>query len=207
VSAPGRILIVCAIERELAGFAVPEAVDLLACGVGPVDAAVAVARALAGGAYRAVISAGIGGVYQGRGAVGDAVAVIDERLADFGLEGGAPLALPDGHALAERVAAAPELVRLARHAGLRLARGLTVTLVTTTEATARARRDRYGVDVESMEGFAVLRAAALAGVPAIELRGISNVARERTLAGWNFSAGAQATLSALRTLVPSLLPR
>jgi nucleoside phosphorylase len=40
-----------------------------------------------------------------------------------------------------------------------------------------------------MEGFAVLRAAALAGVRAIEIRGISNRCGDRANGGWNFAAG------------------
>jgi nucleoside phosphorylase len=41
-----------------------------------------------------------------------------------------------------------------------------------------------------MEGFAVLRAAERAGVPAIELRGISNRCGNRETSGWDFAAGA-----------------
>jgi futalosine hydrolase len=40
-----------------------------------------------------------------------------------------------------------------------------------------------------MEGFAVLRAAERAGVPAIELRGISNRVGARERSGWDFEAG------------------
>jgi futalosine hydrolase len=40
-----------------------------------------------------------------------------------------------------------------------------------------------------MEGFAALRAAALAGIPVIELRGISNRCGDRERSGWNFGAG------------------
>ena len=40
-----------------------------------------------------------------------------------------------------------------------------------------------------MEGFAALRAAQRAGVPAIELRGISNRCGDREASGWDFAAG------------------
>ena len=41
-------------------------------------------------------------------------------------------------------------------------------------------------DVEAMEGFAVLRACALAGVPAVELRAISNSPDEDDRSKWRF---------------------
>lgn len=43
-----------------------------------------------------------------------------------------------------------------------------------------------GCDVEAMEGFGVLRACELAGVPAIELRVISNDPAEPDRAKWRF---------------------
>ena len=41
-----------------------------------------------------------------------------------------------------------------------------------------------GCDVEAMEGYAVLRAAALAGVPALEVRVISNAILEEDRSRW-----------------------
>jgi hypothetical protein len=43
-----------------------------------------------------------------------------------------------------------------------------------------------GCDVEAMEGFGVLRAAQRAGVPAIEIRAISNDIEEPDRARWHF---------------------
>ncbi len=51
-------------------------------------------------------------------------------------------------------------------------------------------------DVEAMEGFAVLRAAALAGVPAIEVRVIANAIEEADRTRWRFEE-AFATLQAI----------
>ena len=50
--------------------------------------------------------------------------------------------------------------------------------------------------VEAMEGFAVLRAAALAGVPAIEVRVISNAIEDADRALWKFDE-AFATVQAI----------
>ncbi len=43
-----------------------------------------------------------------------------------------------------------------------------------------------GEDVEAMEGFGVLRACALAEVPAVELRVVSNMPDEADRSKWRF---------------------
>ena len=56
-------------------------------------------------------------------------------------------------------------------------------------------------EVEAMEGFGVLRAAALAGVPAVELRAVSNVVDEPDRRRWHIDDA----LALLRDSVPRLL--
>jgi nucleoside phosphorylase len=55
-----------------------------------------------------------------------------------------------------------------------------------------------------MEGFAVLRAAALAGVPALELRAISNAVDEPDRAQWRFDDAFAALRDAVARLLPAL---
>jgi futalosine hydrolase len=52
-----------------------------------------------------------------------------------------------------------------------------------------------------MEGFGVLRAAALAGVPAVELRVISNEIGEPDRSNWDIHGA----LGALETVLPRLV--
>lgn len=191
----------CALPAELRFFRKRDGVEILACGVGPVEAAVATARALASARCEAVVNAGIAGAFPGRARVGEAVIVVTEWLADLGLEGGSPLTLPDGAMLVERAEADPRLV--ARCAGLpyRLGSGLTVAQVTATRRTGERLSSRYGADVESMEGFSVLRAAAQFDVPALEVRGISNIVGDRAESAWDFAAGARAAADALTAVL------
>ena len=58
-----------------------------------------------------------------------------------------------------------------------------------------------GCEVEAMEGFAVLRAAQLAGVPAVEVRAISNDIDESDRSRWHFDDA----LAALQDALPRLL--
>jgi futalosine hydrolase len=198
------ILVVCALPQELRDFHAPRGVRVAAVGVGPVESAIGTARLLAREPFACVVNAGIAGAFRSRARVGDAVLVHGEHLADLGLEGGAALSLPGGAQLVERVAADETLLRRCAALGLPAAHGVTVSQVTTTDATAQRLQARYSADVESMEGFSVLRAAADAGIPAVEVRGISNYVGDRARSEWDFAAGARATVRALAAIVSLL---
>jgi len=183
------ILLACAVAAEIKFWQPRDGVDVLATGVGPVEAAAAVARALAVQRYKLVVSAGIAGAYEGAAKIGDGVVVESERF-EIDREDGTALALPGGESVADTTKTGDPLLtgRLAA-AGFPSVRGMTVSRVTTTEETAR-RLAGLGGHVETMEGFAAMRAAELAGVNAIEVRGISNRAGDPARAGWDFNAGA-----------------
>lgn len=199
------ILVVVAVAQELKHWKPRPHVEMLVTGVGPVEAASETARALATAPPQIVINAGIGGGFRGRAGVGEALAIAREHLAELGLEDGRPMpALPGGVTLVDRVESDPGLIAAARRAGLRVGTGLTVAAVTTSLARATALAARFDADVETMEGFAVLRAAAAAGVPAIELRGISNTVGPRGESGWDFERGAQAVAASLDRLVEAV---
>lgn len=196
------ILIACAVGKELAFLRPQPHVELLVTGVGPVEAAAAVSRALAQSSYDLVISAGIAGAFEGAAEIGEGVVVADE-IFQLDLETAAPIALPDGARVVDRASSDIALVDRLVERGFRSVRGITVPRVTATDGTA-ARLQAFGVGVESMEGFAVLRSAEIAGVPAVEVRGISNYVCERSRSRWNFAAGAagaEKVLTALLSLV------
>ena len=67
-----------------------------------------------------------------------------------------------------------------------------------TSARVGGSRD---VDVEAMEGFAVLRACELAGVPAVEVRVVSNEIAEPDRALWRFDEA----FAALGEMLPRLV--
>jgi nucleoside phosphorylase len=100
----------------------------------------------------------------------------------------------------------PRIHRVAADASLLAAAqaALPDALVRSIGTTARVGRGT-GFDVEAMEGFAVLRAAELAGVPALELRAISNDADEPDRSLWR-NDDAFAALQAAVPRVLSALP-
>jgi nucleoside phosphorylase len=57
-----------------------------------------------------------------------------------------------------------------------------------------------------MEGFGVLRAAALAGIPAVELRAISNAVNEPDRTRWRFDDAFAALAAAVPRVVAAVAP-
>jgi nucleoside phosphorylase len=170
------ILLVAATERELDGS------DGLVCGIGPVEAAVATARALALRPATAVLHIGVAG---GRGLargtlVIGAEAVYCDLAAEIALIDRAPA---DARLLAAAQAVLPAAPTLP---------------IGTSAAVGSIGRD---VAVEAMEGFGVLRAASLAGVPAIEIRAISNEIGEPDRSLWQVADA----IAALSDVTPALL--
>lgn len=177
-----RILVVAATERELA---VSGGWRTLCCGVGPVEAAAATAAAIAMDRPAAILHVGIAGVRRHRALAPASLVIGSEAIY-------ADLAVPS--TLAPSVAmAAPMLVEAVARAlpgAPRLAIGTSGRIGGTT-----------GTDVEAMEGFGILRAAERAGVPAVEVRAISNDIEETDRARWHFDAAFAAIIGATPRLV------
>ncbi len=178
-----RVLVVAATEAELAGAA---GALTLACGIGPVEAAAATAAALARERPDALLHVGIAGCRRGRGLQVGELVVGSEAVYCDARTGLVP----------SRVAADAALVAAALRA-LPAARVLAIGTSASVDGTA-------GTDVEAMEGFAVLRAAELAGVPALELRALSNEIEEPDRSRWRFDVALAALADALPRVLAEL---
>lgn len=181
------ILLACAVEAELRFWKPHADVETLFTGVGPVEAAAAIAAALASQKYDVLVNAGIAGVFGDAAQIGDGVIVATDTM-EVALESGEAIPLPNAARTIEEAHSGRSLVAMLTDVGFPALRGVTVARVTCTDATAERLAAR-GAQVETMEGFAALRAAARAGVRAIEIRGISNRCGNRASSGWNFQAG------------------
>lgn len=193
------ILVVSATKQETDFVRTGSGLDLLVSGIGPVEAAARVAQALSQRAYSLVVNAGIAGAYDPDLRIGEGV-VVCEELFELNLETGVPIAPPQGCEVREHAVSDAHSVEALVIAGYRSVRAATVARVTATDESAARMRAR-GAQLESMEGFAVLRAAEIAGVRAVEVRGISNYARERTRSQWDFAAGKHGLSDILTALL------
>jgi futalosine hydrolase len=179
------LLVVAATERELQLEPI-SGVETLCCGVGPVEAAVRTARALAErDEVTALLHVGIAGAR-----------TIDTLSVVLGSEA-VYCDVIDGGSLFPRVTrAAPDAALLAA-ARATLPEAHVASISTCGKVGG-------GGDVEAMEGFAVLRAAELAGIPAVELRSISNEVGEPDRTKWRFDEAFAVLSAAMARLVPVL---
>lgn len=205
-----RILVATAVpvERDAVARAFDGAtVDVIAAGVGPALAAAGTATALAGGRYSLVVSAGIAGGFQPEAPVGSLVVADEITAADLGAEtadGFLPVTELGFGTVTHRPPEA--LVRDAVAAtGGRSGAVLTVSTVTGTAARAAALRARHpSALAEAMEGFGVAEAAALHGVPVLEVRAVSNPVGPRDRAAWRIPDALAALTEGFGKLAPVL---
>jgi futalosine hydrolase len=174
------MLVVAATERELALL---DGLDTFCCGIGPVEAALQTARALAEGRPEAVVHVGIAG---SRTLDPPAIVLGSESVYCDVIDPGSTLPR------VERVSPDDALLERAR-AALPDAHVLPI-------ATCGKVGGGTGYDVEAMEGFGVLRACELAGVAAVELRAISNSPHEADRTRWRFDEAFAALAEALYRL-------
>lgn len=211
----GRVLIVVATAGEAARLTgLGAEAEVVVSGVGPVAAALATARALSGGGFGLVLSAGIGGAYPSSGLRPGDLALSSEIVqADLGAwNGDSWLGLeelglsvqPEGmHSARFETWAGGQAVA----ARLGAAHGPTLTLSTVSGdlATAQALEVRYpGALTEGMEGAGVAHAALLAGVPVAEVRGVSNMVGPRDRAAWRIGEALAATRRGLEGVLAEM---
>jgi futalosine hydrolase len=177
----GVILVVAATQAELRGAVEADAVE---CGVGPVEAAARTAAALAERRPQAVLHVGIAGSR-----------VFDEPLLVVGSEA-LYCDADDARWIELRAPADPRLVAAA-------SRALPHARVGPIGTSARVGGSS-GCEIEAMEGYAVLRAAALAHVPAVEVRATANAIGEPDRSRWQFDAAREALAAALPRLIAEL---
>jgi futalosine hydrolase len=178
------LLVIAATERELSFV---DGAETLCCGIGPVEAALATARALAERRPARVLHIGIAGA---KTLEPPALVIGSEaRYCD----------IVDAASTIPRVeteSPAPQLVEAARRA-LPHAHVLPI-------ATCARVGGGDSCEVEAMEGFAVLRAAALAGVPAVEVRAVANAVAHADRALWRTDEALAALADAVPKLVEAL---
>ncbi|MCF3103984.1 futalosine hydrolase [Streptomyces roseoverticillatus] len=193
----------------------PLVIDVLAAGVGPAAAAAGTATALAaaalsGSPYGLAVSAGIGGGFTtpGRSAAVGSVVVSDAIVAaDLGAETPAGFVPVTDLGFGTVEHRPPEaLVRaVAEAAGAQRGEVLTVSTVTgSAERAAALVAARPGALVEAMEGFGVAEAAAVHGVPVLEIRAVSNPVGPRDRAAWRIGDALEALAGASAALREAL---
>jgi futalosine hydrolase len=196
-------LIVC-VATELEGALLRPHVPVLVTGIGAVNTASSLTCFLERQGARAVVSCGIAGAYPNAFdndglTTGSVVCAGSECYGDLGAN--SPNGFLDLQAMGFPLIATPEPVYntlpLQLFPATRRAGFVTVNTCSGDDAAARQMEARTGGSVESMEGAAVAHVAALYGIPAGEIRGISNRAGNRDRSTWRVADAAAAAQQAL----------
>lgn len=181
------LLIVAATEPELRGASGLAGVEVLECGVGPVDAAARVADRLAREPRPSgVLHVGIAGARRETG-----------FEPGYLVLGATSVYCDTTSRLVERELAADPVLLADVHRAFGDSPVLTIGTSADVGGTS-------GVDVEAMEGFGVLRACHFAGMPALEVRTIANEIEEDDRANWHFDVALDALAAALPLLVQAI---
>ncbi len=203
---PQNVLVVVATDPEAKRLRdLP--VRVVVSGVGAVAAALATWRTLSSQPpqqpFELVVSAGIAGAYPASGLVPGDLAVSSQIIqADLGAEDGPQflnLAALGLSVLPTREQFGSFGVwehsgALAQHLNAAFGPMLTLNTVTGTGERAAQLEQRFpGALTEGMEGAGVAHAALLAGIPALEIRGISNLVGPRDRSSWRLPEALSAT--------------
>ena len=187
-----RILIVTAVQQEADAIGLPDCTYVVVGGIGRTNAAVATTTAIHDeGPFDFVISAGVAGSLPDSGlSIGDIVVASscvyveeglitpdgfqDMKAMGFSLGDFSGNTVPVDSTLLGRLGAIGVTGSIA-----------TVATCSGTDEQAALVADRTCCLCEAMEGAAVVHAARLAGLPAIEIRAISNTTGNRDAQKWD----------------------
>ena len=206
-----RCLIVTAVDAEAEALAsIPDSV-VVAGGIGRTNAAAATTEAvLTRGPFDLVISAGIAGMLPGvELELGDILvaeacvyaeeglltqdAFLDIQAMGFSLGDFDGNAVPIDPDLLDRL---PEAIRIGRIA--------TVATCSGSDLQADLVARRTSAVAEAMEGAAVVHAARRLGVPAIEVRAISNTTGDRDRQHWDIKSALASLADGLPGIISHL---
>lgn len=206
-----RILIVTAVQQEADAIGLPDCTYVVVGGIGRTNAAVATTTAIHDeGPFDFVISAGVAGSLPDSGlSIGDIVVASscvyveeglitpdgfqDMKAMGFSLGDFSGNTVPVDSTLLGRLGAIGVTGSIA-----------TVATCSGTDEQAALVADRTCCLCEAMEGAAVVHAARLAGLLAIEIRAISNTTGNRDAQQWDLGLALDNLGTAVNTAVSAL---
>ena len=204
-----RLLIITSVAREAEALGAIDGAAIIVSGIGRTNAAAATTQALlTQGSFDGVICAGIAGSLPGSELdIGNVIVASSCIYVEEGLLTPSGFVTMDamGFALGDFEGNVVPVSEVMLDAAGELRNGPIATVATCsgTDAAAREVAQRTGALAEAMEGAAVVHAARRLGVPAIEVRAISNTTGDRAAQRWDIAAA----LDALRGALPEFVRR
>ena len=167
-------------------------IDVLTSGVGMVATASWCSRVLTAERFDVALNLGVCGSFRTAIVPGTVVHVVSDRLAELGTEDGDgfltiqemgllrddEFPFRDGRLVND---SPPPIVALANP---RAVDGITVNTVHGSDGSIAGVTERFGPDVESMEGAAFMYCCLIHGVAFAQVRAVSNVVERRNRSAW-----------------------
>jgi futalosine hydrolase len=193
-----KLLIVAATEAEIKptieylrnNHFAQDIVEVLITGVGMVATTFALTKKLQQQPYDLVLQAGVGGSFDKGIPLGSLVFVTSERFGDLGAEDHENYIdifdmglIPEGSPFTGNLLQTP-LLPVHDRISLPMVSGLTINTVSGRESTIELRTERFGCQVESMEGAALHYACLMENMPFAQVRAISNYVIPRDKSQW-----------------------
>lgn len=199
-----------AVKRYFNGYN-SNTVILTVTGVGSIATCFALTEAISTQSPDMVIQIGIGGSFSDELAIGSAVVVKSEVIADMGVietdgyKNIFELGLTSGNTFPYKEEALingnSELIQMT---GMKAVVGITANEITTQPEKISLFKDRYGAEIESMEGAALHYVCISKKIPFIQIRGISNLIGERNKSKWKINEAIDSSSNACIALVDKL---
>jgi len=207
-----RILVVTAVQAEADAVGQVSSAWVVVGGIGKTNAAASTTSAIhVEGPFDWVVSAGVAGTLPNSGlSIGDVVVADTCVYAEEGLV--TPDGFQDMKAMGfslgdfsgNNVPVDPWM--LGRLGGIgKIGSIATVATCSGTDEQAQCIADRTGCLCEAMEGAAVVHAARLSGLPAIEIRAISNTTGHRDSQQWDLNLALANLGVAVNAAITTLL--
>ncbi len=190
----------------------PVRFDLLITGIGTTFTTFFLTQVLLSKTYSLVVDTGIAGSLSDSLRIGDVVNVVEEELADPGIEKeNEILTLFDsGFMQADEFPFENRVLKAdADHYASFLPRvkGVTSNISHGRESSIIELKNRFSASVESMEGAAVFFVCRWLGVPCLQIRAISNRVEPRSVASWDIPLALENLKNALQKVLTELQDR
>jgi len=185
-----------------------EAIDFIVTGIGPVFTTFNLTEILNRKKYDLVLNIGICGAFSEKLQIGDCVNVTSDIFGDFGVTDGTNFrtAFEMKFLSEQEKPFTGGALRADAHYSSKISLqpvvGLTVSNASGEASQIQERKQKFNVDIETMEGAAFFYVCAQKNVPAVQIRCVSNRVEPRDTSKWNIPIALSCLTETLARVIP-----
>lgn len=164
-------------------FFLQKSIDVLITGVGMMHTAFHLGSFLANKKYNLAVNVGIAGSFDKKIKLGEVVNVVEDRIADLGVENGEKFL----DVVQMKLVKKNEIFFKINSSGLKelkKVKAITVNKIHGNEKSIKKIVHKYNPQIESMEGAAFFYSCSTYKIPCLQIRAISNYVEKRNKKKW-----------------------